>query len=269
MGNNAATHHQQFNASNINNSSYTADLTFTYADGKYSCVAWVYYLHIALAYLVTLFGLLAFLTRFGSRYHWLHVWFGRGFMVGMYWAMGTALLIHNTGLPLPIIVFFIIMLTSLSIGWIAIKFHSAQMEQKAFKNVSANLANREEKDIDLAALVTTEKIRIAESKSFVDRFFSYKALHGWTMALAWYQMAGRLIITNPDPAPGCWTYPAFKAEYPGGDAYFVSADGNQTLPPTPVFISFVTFPAIAVILAVGLIWSYCAGRKATEGYTAA
>jgi hypothetical protein len=45
----------------------------------------------------------------------------------MFWCMATSLLIHNTGLPMPIIVSFLYMLVSITIGWNAIKLYMSRM----------------------------------------------------------------------------------------------------------------------------------------------
>ncbi len=53
--------------------------------------------------------------------------------------MATSLLIHNTGLPFAIIVFFLFLLVSISVGWIAIKIHSTTMEKEALLRVQERI----------------------------------------------------------------------------------------------------------------------------------
>jgi hypothetical protein len=53
--------------------------------------------------------------------------------------MATSLLIHNTGLPFAIIVFFLFLLVSISVGWITIKIHSANLEKEALVNLQARI----------------------------------------------------------------------------------------------------------------------------------
>jgi hypothetical protein len=107
-------------------------------------------------------------------------------------------------------------------------------------------------------------VQIADSKTFSARFFSWKALHGFTMAFAWYQMLGRSMVTNPMKFEGCWTYPAFKVENSDDAATFVPPvdpnygfDGREG-----TFVAMTSLPGIALFLIVGLLYSYCAGKKA-------
>jgi len=55
-----------------------------------------YPIHMFCAYLLVVFGALALLSRAIERLSFLHVYAGRAFLVTMYWAMGTSILIHNT-----------------------------------------------------------------------------------------------------------------------------------------------------------------------------
>lgn len=110
-------------------------LSYTYSYSKYSCIAGIYPIHILMNYLIILIGLLAMGTRIFPRFHWLHVWFGRMYIVAMFYSFASSLLIHNTGLPLPIIFFFLILLLSLTIGWISIKFHENNMMKESYKRV--------------------------------------------------------------------------------------------------------------------------------------
>eukprot|EP01126_Amoeba_proteus_P049083 TRINITY_DN5717_c0_g2_i1.p1 TRINITY_DN5717_c0_g2~~TRINITY_DN5717_c0_g2_i1.p1 ORF type:complete len:301 (-),score=33.09 TRINITY_DN5717_c0_g2_i1:137-940(-) len=243
------------------------DHSYTYAYSKYSCVSWVWVLHIMFAYFIVISGAFAVITRLIPKFIHFHVWFGRLFMIFMYWGMATSLLIHNSGLPLPILIFFLFLLIGLSIGWIAIKIHSQQMEQQSLRRVEEHLKASKLttlNSISLSALVVQEKQMIANNKSFAERFLSYKALHGFCMVMAWYQMFGRTIITNPTKNPDCWTYPAYKSAT--GVANFIPSidphyafQGKETQ-----FVLAVTLPAVALFLVVGLIFSYVGGRRASS-----
>ncbi len=109
-------------------------------------------------------------------------------------------------------------------------------------------------------------LKIADAKTFSERFISWKALHGLMMAFAWYQMLGRSMITNPLKFEGCWTYPAYKVDEVGQTPVFVPPvdpkygwDGREG-----TFIAFTSLPGVAVFLIIGLLYSYCAGKKAKD-----
>jgi hypothetical protein len=59
-----------------------------------------------------------------------HYTFGRWYLICMFWCMATSLLIHNTGLPMPIIVSFLYLLFSITIGWNAIKIYMSRQSEK-------------------------------------------------------------------------------------------------------------------------------------------
>lgn len=107
-------------------------LDYTYAFSKYSCVSWVYPLHIIFAYLVVLSGFLAIISRVIPKLTPYHTTFGMWYFIWMFWCMASSVLIHNAGLPMPIIVSFLYMLFSISIGWNAIKIHTRRF-QKALR----------------------------------------------------------------------------------------------------------------------------------------
>eukprot|EP00808_Paulinella_micropora_P011739 g48493.t1 len=119
------------------------------------------------------------ITRLTERFKWTHVWWGRIFMLGYYYASWTSILIYKQGLPRAILVFMTIMFNALAIGWLAIKFHSG--------------GNMEE-----------------QGRDWKQRLFSLKALHGVCMFIAWYQMAGRAFVTNPFHQYQCDTIPVYK-----------------------------------------------------------
>lgn len=62
---------------------YAFPLTYTYSYSKYSCVAPMYAIHIAMNYFLILVGILAMASRIIPRFHWLHVWFGRAYILGI------------------------------------------------------------------------------------------------------------------------------------------------------------------------------------------
>eukprot|EP01124_Arcella_intermedia_P011363 TRINITY_DN1776_c0_g1_i1.p1 TRINITY_DN1776_c0_g1~~TRINITY_DN1776_c0_g1_i1.p1 ORF type:complete len:257 (+),score=38.76 TRINITY_DN1776_c0_g1_i1:73-843(+) len=236
----------------------TYSLTFTKSYSKISCVAEVYPLHILFAYLLVLCGALALLSRVVPVLLPYHVWFGRFFMIFMYWAMASSLLIHNNGLPLPIIIFFIFMLVSLSIGWVVIKIHSSRTDQAVFERLDALSS---QPTSSFSQLYKEEKEKYVSSKSFKERLISWKALHGFLMAFAWYQMLGRTMVTNPVPGPGCWTYPAYKSD--DGIAVFVpEVDPDYAFQNSEgTFVALVSVPAILLFIGIGITFSWWGGRK--------
>lgn len=106
-----------------------SSLDYTYSFSKYSCVAWVYPLHIIFAYLVVLTGILAMLSRIVDRIRPYHTTFGRWFLIFMFWCMASSLLIYTNGLPFPIIISFVYLMVSLTVGWNAIKVHTERLRK--------------------------------------------------------------------------------------------------------------------------------------------
>lgn len=104
-------------------------LDYTYSFSKYSCVAWVYPLHIMFAYLIVITGILAMLSRIIDKLRPYHITFGRWYLIFMFWCMASSLLIYTNGLPFPIIISFLYLLISITIGWNSIKVHSAQIRK--------------------------------------------------------------------------------------------------------------------------------------------
>lgn len=58
----------------------------------------------------------------------------------MFWCMASSLLIHNAGLPLPIIVSFLYLLVSITIGWNAIKLYISKISSEVAEAVNLRLA---------------------------------------------------------------------------------------------------------------------------------
>jgi hypothetical protein len=110
----------------------------------------------------------------------------------------------------------------LTIGWIIIKFHEARMERLALAAVAQSLAeapagpitsadaSASKQPLNLAARIGEEKGRIAASKTFAQRFFSIKALHGMIMFTSWINIVGRIFASNQSGDFTCHTYPVYK-----------------------------------------------------------
>lgn len=112
-----------------------------------------------------------------------------------------------------------------------------------------------------------ERGKLLKAKTFVERLFSYKTLHGMFMSFSWYQLAGRMMVTNPFTSfNGCWSYPAYKTEAMSGMVYPV--DGVST-PAFPMeenkFLALITIPAVVSVLLVAVLstyWFYKVDQKA-------
>lgn len=242
-------------------------LDYTYAYNRYSCITWVYPIHIACAYALTAAGLLALLSRVIVPLKTWHSLFGRLYLIFMFWCMGSSLLIHNAGIPFPIIVSFLYLLGGITIGWLAIYWHIRNMDLTLWHRVQ--IATREalmmgQTDLDLQLIRQQELGKIVNQKTFTQRFFSLKTVHGMFLTFSWCQMAGRLVVTNPgNQWHGCWTYPAYKN--PTGMAVFINATQPGYFPiGEPAFILATTLPFVAVIVLTALLVSYCAGRAETK-----
>ncbi|KAI8806007.1 hypothetical protein BJ742DRAFT_373687 [Cladochytrium replicatum] len=134
---------------------------------------------------------------------------GRLYIIFMIWAMGSSLLIHNTGLPTGVLWSFLWVGVGLSIGYIAIGFHQQRiLVRKPTKSASWN--------------------RWSE---IFWRIVSWKGLHGVMMLLSWINVAGRTFVTKPDDFD-CYTYAVYKPGYTGKNFTPGPMIGNLTLVPT-------------------------------------
>jgi hypothetical protein len=210
---------------------------YTYSNDKYSCVQSFYFLHMICAYLVFLTGLACLLTRIAvpNRYRYLHSWFGRAYIISMLWCCLTSLLIHNTGLPLSTLISFTAIMICLSIGWIVIVIYREGMEKAATSLVSSRLilelshkkpsvvlpsATTKTQEgsegaaedhtatvMNLQEMIANAKMEIATNKTFIQRYFSFKTLHGVLFFVSWFQFAGRIFSSNQSGDFTCYTYP--------------------------------------------------------------
>jgi len=74
------------------------------------------------------------------------------------------------------------------------------------------------------------------------------------MVFAWWQMFGRAIITNPIPAPGCFTYPAYKPQTLNSSIEFVPGDPTGNPPAPGPFIVILTIPPLIFFALVAGIF---------------
>ena len=99
-------------------------LDYTYVWSRYSCISNVYFIHISFAYLIVASGLMAMISRLIPALRPYHSLFGKVYLLAMFWAFASAILVHNVGLAMPIIVSFLYLLSGLTIGLPAIYIHS-------------------------------------------------------------------------------------------------------------------------------------------------
>ena len=117
---------------------------YTYHFDKLSCSRTVWFVHITFAFLVVISGLGCLLSRLSLQYKWMHPWFGRCYIIFLLWCMGTSLIIHNSGLPIAVLVSFAWVLCGLSFGWIAMSLKSKIDMKRALKCLRIFYENRME-----------------------------------------------------------------------------------------------------------------------------
>ena len=101
-------------------------------------------------------------------------------------------------------------------------------------------------------------------RTWQERFFSLKALHGLCMGFAWWQMAGRTIISNPFANYSrCNTYPVYKPGTSKGEAFqpVPAYDPDYKLSGSMWFALYITIPAVLIILAIGVGFSVVAAHR--------
>lgn len=127
-------------------------------------------LYIAFAYLVVLSGFLALISRVITPLTPYHVAFGRWYLIFMFWCMASSLLIHNTGLPFPIIISFLYLLVSITIGWNAIKIYmsrfSDQLTVKMNERINLLVGKPQPAIIDIKTIENEERQLLITQKSF-------------------------------------------------------------------------------------------------------
>jgi hypothetical protein len=190
------------------------DLNFTYHLDKYSCIRQMYFIHIFFSYLVSISGFLAIITRFIPRFKYIHHWLGKTYIISMLWCTSTSILIHNTGLPLAVLITFIWVLLGLCIGWTSITIHQLKLKDILLFNIDQKIKNSININVfDLKEQFVKEKRKIIQNKTPLQIFFSYKTLHGICMISSWICIVGRLFFSNQSGDFTCHTYPSYKAGY--------------------------------------------------------
>ena len=184
-----------------------SSLEYTYALSKISCMKSVWYAHVTFAFLVVAAGVGCLATRVCCKH--MHVWFGRMYIICMLWCMGTALVIHNTGLPPAVLLSFVWVLGGLSVGWVLIKWHQLHMEAEAGKLLGvAHLAKLNEGKMH--SIMQELKSTVAAQKSFCARMLSCKAAHGALMFMSFINIFGRMFGVKLSDGFSCHTFPYYK-----------------------------------------------------------
>lgn len=190
------------------------NLEYTYTLDKLSCFKPVWYVHVTFALLVCCSGLGCLFTRIWFKH--LHVYFGRLYIICMLWCMGTSLVIHNTGLPIAVLISFIWVLGGLTVGWILIKMHQKNLERKAAMLFNEKLRKNENRFLErlrlkeITEIIQKLKIKIQRKKIWMDRILSYKAAHGTLMFMSFINIFGRIFGVNLSEGFTCHTYPYYK-----------------------------------------------------------
>lgn len=164
-----------------------------------------------------------------------------------------------------------LMFFSMTIGFGVIRYAQQQYQELVVRKAD-ELATDEKKASSAAGQTVRERLDQAmvaldnEPLTWRQRLFSLKALHGYLMTVAWYQMFGRLIITNPAKFDGCWTYPASKVPNDDGTFSLVPAvDPDYAFNKSETtFAVSVTVPALIVFAIVGVVWSIVASRRSDQ-----
>eukprot|EP01113_Clastostelium_recurvatum_P022459 TRINITY_DN2681_c0_g1_i2.p1 TRINITY_DN2681_c0_g1~~TRINITY_DN2681_c0_g1_i2.p1 ORF type:complete len:316 (+),score=74.86 TRINITY_DN2681_c0_g1_i2:218-1165(+) len=259
---------------NLPSTFFTYDKTESFS--KISCLAWMYPLHILCAYILVLAGIVALLTRLIPRFKWLHVYAGRTFMMTMYFTEGSSILIYNTGLPRAIAGFMCIMLFTMTTGFGIIRYVQTRFAKDTLTRAdelfdqyaSASALSpasggetrpmKQQRPSELVAVACDQLLNAP--RPWHKRFFSLKALHGLLMTIAWYQMAGRAMVTNPAKDwKGCWTYPAIKDF--NGTVTLVPEHDPSFFRNETMFFNLITWPSITFFILVGIAYSCIASRN--------
>ena len=190
---------------NINNSSNLFNYEYTYQYSKYSCSRTFYFIHVVFCYIIFLSGIGAFITRLHPKIKPVHEWFGRTYILSMMYSTASSLLIHNTGLPLAVLVSFVYCLLGLGLGWIFIVLHKKMIFNKV-------LAKKIEGVEDLRRHLNIATKEVIESRSRVNKLFSYKTFHAMLMFLSWFNIAGRIFASDQSGDFTCYTYPIYKID---------------------------------------------------------
>jgi hypothetical protein len=193
----------------------------------------------------------------------------------MIWSMASSLLIHNTGLGVAVLFSFLWVLLGMTIAWFLIVLHQQKMTKQATLNVQETI-KQTGLNGDLAEAIQQEKKHIAASKTFAQRMFSYKAVHGMLMFTSWFNIVGRIFASNQSGDFTCYTYPVYKpidTKHFNGTSYPMTPvpalDPDYARLPwakmgNEVWAVLLLFGPLAAAAIVGAVWSLVASRRRTH-----
>eukprot|EP00171_Calliarthron_tuberculosum_P003311 IDg3311t1 len=246
------------------------NLGYTYSLDKYSCIRSFYYYHLIFNYLIFLSGIACFITRaLPPRFKAAHSWLGRVYVLSMLWSTATSLLINNTGLPLSTLVSFAAVLIGLTIAWLAIVIYRVQMTGRAIDLAQIRVAKHGiPANSSLRNIISSARADIANSKTFVQRLFSLKALHGSLFFVSWFNIAGRIFASDQSGNFECHTYPVHKPIGTNILKLVSARDPNYArLPWASGIVNWglmVIGGAFLFAVIVGVIWSFVAGKRSKK-----
>lgn len=198
------------NSTNLTGISSLFDYSYTYHYSKYSCLYEFYFIHIIFCYFIFLSGLGAFITRFHEKLHVAHPWFGRAYIISMIMSTASSLLIHNTGLPLAVLISFGYVLGGMIIGWMLIICHRERLYKRTIFQLHCNQLLYKQSDKPLNDVILNVKRDLLLGRSIIERVFSLKVFHGMFMFLSWFNITGRIFASDQSPEFQCYTYPVYK-----------------------------------------------------------
>ena len=248
------------NSSDLTGISSLFDYSYTYHYSKYSCLYEFYFIHIIFCYFIFLSGLGAFITRFHEKLHIAHPWFGRAYIISMILSTASSLLIHNTGLPLAVLISFCYVLGGMIIGWMLIICHREIQYKRIIFKLECNQILCEQRDKPIHDIISNIKKDLLQGRSIVERIFSLKVFHGMCMFLSWFNITGRIFASDQSPEFQCYTYPVYKIgesnnsviEFvPEEDPHYARLPwaGNETAWAVGLF-----FGPIVLFSIIGTIW---------------
>lgn len=230
--------------------------TLTETNRGVACIDWMYWVHISLAYICVASGLFALISRIIPPLKKYHKYSGLIFMLVMYFTEGSSILIYNTGLPRAIIFFLTLMLVSMTIGFIAIRIHQNRYQKKLILKADEIQKNHPKETVSELLDLANQEMK-ERPRKWYERLFSFKALHGYFMTLAWYQMAGRAGVTNPfDSWEHCYVYPVYKDLGDNGELVLLPGVSDEQKTQQVLFAAYVTIPALIAFAFIGIVYSF-------------